>query len=46
MHAIRVVGYAPGGLLDTWDPDRLAEHGITRQMFPDLLWDKCFVGGE
>ena len=46
MHATRVVGYAPGGLLDTWDPDRLAEHGITRQMFPDLLWDKCFVGGE
>lgn len=46
MHATRIVGYAPGGLLDTWDLDRLADHGITRDMFPDLLWDKCFLGGE
>ena len=46
MHATRIVGYAPGGLLDTWDLDRLAEHGITREMFPGLLWDKCFVDGQ
>ena len=46
MHATRVVGYAPGGLLDTWDLDRLAEHGITRDMFPTALWDKCFVNGQ
>lgn len=46
MHATRVAGYAPGGLLDTWDMDRLAEHGITRDMFPTALWDKCFVNGQ
>lgn len=46
MHATRVVGYAPGGLLDTWDLDRLAEHGITRDMFSDALWDKCFVNDK
>ncbi|MDU0348744.1 extracellular solute-binding protein [Actinomyces sp. MRS3W] len=46
MHATRVFGYAPGGLLDTWDLNRLADHGITPDMFPDLLWDKCFVNGE
>lgn len=46
MHATRVVGYAPGGLLDTWDTDRLADHGVTRDMFPDLLWDKCLVDGR
>ncbi|WP_128683254.1 extracellular solute-binding protein [Actinomyces qiguomingii] len=46
MHATRVIGYAPGGLLDTWDLNRLAEHGITPEMFPGLLWDKCFVDGR
>lgn len=46
MHATRVAGYAPGGLLDTWDMGRLAEHGVTRDMFPTALWDTCFVNGE
>lgn len=46
MHATRVFGYAPGGLLDPWDLDRLAEHGITADMFPQLLWDKGFVGDK
>lgn len=46
MHATRVIGYAPGGLLDTWDLDRLAEHGVTPEMFPALLWDKCVLDGR
>lgn len=46
MHATRIVGYAPGGLLDTWDLDRLKEHGIEKDMFPELLWEKCFVGDK
>lgn len=46
MHATRVIGYAPGGLLDTWDLDRLAEHGVTPDMFSELLWDKGFVDGK
>ena len=46
MHATRVVGYAPGGLLDTWDLDRLKDHGIEKDMFPEALWNKCFVNGQ
>ncbi|WP_303323804.1 extracellular solute-binding protein [Actinomyces radicidentis] len=46
MHATRVVGYAPGGLLDTWDLDRLKDHGIEKDMFPEALWSKCFVNGQ
>ncbi|QPL05061.1 MULTISPECIES: extracellular solute-binding protein [Actinomyces] len=46
MHATRVVGYAPGGLLDTWDMGRLAEHGVTPDMFPPALWNTCVVDGE
>ena len=29
MHASRVAGYAPGGLLDPWDLDLLAESACT-----------------
>src|SRR5699024_5802361 len=31
MHSARVPGYAPGGLLDAWDLDLLAEFGIREQ---------------
>lgn len=44
MHATRTVGWAPGGLLDTWDLDRLAELGIDESTFPKPIWDKGFVG--
>ncbi|MFF1360983.1 extracellular solute-binding protein [Streptomyces sp. NPDC058297] len=29
MHMSRLAGYAPGGLLDAWDMDTLAEFGVT-----------------
>lgn len=35
-----VAGYAPGGLLDPWDLDLLAEEGITPDLFPERVWDK------
>ncbi|MEV4776178.1 extracellular solute-binding protein [Microbacterium sp. LWH12-1.2] len=44
MHATRTVGWAPGGLLDPWDLDRLAELGIDGSKFPDPIWEKGFVG--
>ncbi|MBO0979643.1 extracellular solute-binding protein [Microbacterium sp. SD291] len=44
MHATRTVGWAPGGLLDPWDLDRLAELGIDDSTFPKPIWDKGFVG--
>lgn len=44
MHASRVPGYAPGGLLDPWDLDRLAEVGLREQDFPEAVWQKGFSG--
>ncbi len=43
MHATRVPGWAPGGLLDAWDVDRLAELGVDRSTFPGPIWEKGFV---
>ena len=46
MHASRVVGYAPGGLLDTWDVQRLADLGVEEASFPAAVWEKGFVGDD
>ncbi|GAA1326623.1 extracellular solute-binding protein [Brachybacterium rhamnosum] len=43
MHAARVPGYAPGGLLDEWDLDLLGEFGVKKEDFPELIWDKMVV---
>ncbi|UFU05202.1 extracellular solute-binding protein [Ruania halotolerans] len=45
MHAARVPGYAPGGLLDPWDGDLLAELGVTQEDFPELIWEKNVFDG-
>jgi multiple sugar transport system substrate-binding protein len=44
MHATRVNGWAPGGLLDDWDIDRLADLGVDKSTFPAPIWEKGFVG--
>ena len=44
MHATRTVGWAPGGLLDIWDLDKLAELGVDSSTFPKPIWEKGFVG--
>lgn len=44
MHATRVNGWAPGGLLDDWDLDRLADLGVDKSTFPTPIWEKGFVG--
>jgi multiple sugar transport system substrate-binding protein len=43
MHASRIPGYAPGGLLDPFDLDKLSELGIKKDDFPKLIWDKMVV---
>src|SRR5690606_30685680 len=46
MHATRVPGWAPGGLLDEWDLDRLADLGVDESTFPQPVWQKGIVGGR
>ncbi|MEZ0447113.1 extracellular solute-binding protein [Cellulomonas sp. ICMP 17802] len=45
MHASRVAGYAPGGLLDPWDLDLLAENGVHQSDFLDRVWAKGGLNG-
>jgi multiple sugar transport system substrate-binding protein len=46
MHATRVAGYAPGGLLDEWDLDILAEEGVTEETFLPRVWEKGVMDGK
>ncbi|WBQ01925.1 extracellular solute-binding protein [Kribbella sp. CA-293567] len=46
MHASRIAGYAPGGLLEPWDTDLLAEFGIHERDFPPLVWQKGRYDGK
>lgn len=46
MHATRLPGYAPGGLLDPWDEDLLAEVGLSKDNFLDPVWEKGTVDGK
>lgn len=46
MHASRVVGYAPGGLLDPWDLDLLAENGVTEADFAPRIWENSQLNGQ
>ncbi|SEB44109.1 carbohydrate ABC transporter substrate-binding protein, CUT1 family [Paramicrobacterium humi] len=46
MHASRVTGWAPGGLLDPWDLDLLAEFDVTEDTFKPRIWEKGFTDGR
>ena len=46
MHASRVPGYAPGGLIDPWDLSLLAEHGVTGADFAPRIWQKSQQNGK
>ncbi len=46
MHASRLPGYAPGGLLDPWDTELLAEFGVTEEDFPPRVWEKGIIDGK
>ncbi|MEJ8671678.1 extracellular solute-binding protein [Streptomyces sp. MS1.AVA.1] len=40
MHLSRLAGYAPGGLLDPFDLDLLAEFGVSRKDFAPAVWSR------
>ncbi|MER7052608.1 MULTISPECIES: extracellular solute-binding protein [unclassified Streptomyces] len=40
MHLSRLAGYAPGGLVDPFDLDLLAEFGVTRKDFTPAVWER------
>jgi multiple sugar transport system substrate-binding protein len=46
MHAARVPGYAPGGLLDAWDLNLLAEFGVHPEDFSPRIWQKSQFNGQ
>ncbi|GAA3050394.1 MULTISPECIES: extracellular solute-binding protein [Actinomycetes] len=46
MHASRVPGYVPGGLLDPWELDRLAEVDLDESTFTGPMWENSIVNGQ
>jgi len=46
MHATRTLGWAPGGLLDEWDLDKLAALGVSEETFSAPIWEKGRVNGK
>lgn len=41
MHLSRLAGYAPGGLLDPFDLDLMAEFGVTEKDFAPAVWKRA-----
>lgn len=46
LHLSRLAGYAPGGLLDPYDPDLLAEFGVTEHDFTAAVWKRAQHDGR
>jgi multiple sugar transport system substrate-binding protein len=46
LHLARLPGFAPGVLLDAFDVDLLAEHGVTEADFPPELWSRGAIDGH
>ncbi|MFD4029787.1 extracellular solute-binding protein [Streptomyces sp. NPDC058637] len=46
LHLARLAGFAPGRLIDPFDLDLLAEHGVREQDFPPEIWRRGRVGGK
>ncbi|MDT0264730.1 extracellular solute-binding protein [Streptomyces sp. DSM 44915] len=46
LHLSRLAAYAPGGLLDPFDLDLLAEFGVTEQHFAPAVWERAGWDGE
>lgn len=45
-HLSRLAGYAPGGLLEPFDLDVLADLGITQDSFAPAVWERATYEGE
>ncbi|MEU1485052.1 extracellular solute-binding protein [Streptomyces sp. NPDC005752] len=46
LHLSRLAGYAPGGLLDPFDLDVLAEFGVTEKDFTPAVWKRTQHQGK
>ncbi|MGH3433161.1 MAG: extracellular solute-binding protein [Thermocrispum sp.] len=46
LHLARLPGFGPGTLLDSFDLDLLAEHGVRAGDFPTPLWRRGRVGAK
>lgn len=46
LHLSRLQGYAPGGLLDPWDLDLLAEFGVGEADFAPAVWERTSFEGQ
>lgn len=46
LHMSRLVGFAPGRLLDPFDLDQLAAGGVTPEQFPTDIWQRGRSGGR
>ncbi|HEY0217713.1 MAG TPA: extracellular solute-binding protein [Cellulomonas sp.] len=46
MHLSRLSGYAPGGLLEPFDLDALADLGVRREDFAPAVWERASYDGE
>ncbi|MBZ2199384.1 ABC transporter substrate-binding protein [Ruania sp. N2-46] len=46
LHLSRLIGYAPGGLLEPFDLDLLRQVGITESDFPAALWERALFQDE
>ncbi|MEV5481876.1 MULTISPECIES: extracellular solute-binding protein [Streptomyces] len=46
LHMARVPGFGPGRLIDPFDLDRLAEHGIRAKDFPATVWRRGRIDGK
>lgn len=46
LHESRLSGYAPGGLLEPWDTDRLAEVGLTGETVASNPWRRGQYDGQ
>ncbi|QUQ71868.1 extracellular solute-binding protein [Kutzneria sp. CA-103260] len=46
LHLSRLPGFAPLGLLDPFDDDLLATHGLTSDRFPPAVWDRARHNGR
>ena len=46
LHLSRLSGFAPLGLLDPFDDDLLAAHGLTSDRFPPAVWNRSRHNGR
>lgn len=46
MHMSRLAGYAPGGLLEPFDLDALAQLGVRKEHFAPAVWQKAQYDGQ